>query len=200
MPGSPLAAAFHRPAMLVLVDLQNAIDDPCWGVPDPHAAAAEANAAALLAAWRRAGWPILHVAHDSTSATSPYRPGQSGNEFKSAFAPQPHERVLRKRTNSAFVGTDLESQLRAAGAPPLVFAGVATNNSVEATVRMAGNLGFDAWLAGDACYTHDKRLADGRVFAAADLHAVSLANMDGEYARVAATAWLAAQTAICFRR
>jgi uncharacterized protein (DUF1684 family) len=36
-------------------------------------------------------------------------------------------------------------------------------------------------------------LADGRIFPAADLHAVSLANMDGEYARVATAAWLATQ-------
>ena len=198
MSGSPLAAAFDRPAWLVLIDLQNAIDDPRWGVRDPQAPTAEANAAALLAAWRKAGWPVLHVAHDSTFATSPYRPGQRGNEFKPDFVPLPHEPVLRKRSNSAFIGTDLESRLRAAGAPPLVFAGVATNNSVEATVRMAGNLGFDAWLAGDACYTHDKRLGDGRIFPAADLHAVALANMDGEYARIAAAAWLAAQTALSF--
>lgn len=196
MSSSSLAVAFVRPAWLVPIDLQNAIDDPCWGVRDPHAPTAEANAAALLAAWRKAGWPVLHVAHDSTLATSPYRPGQRGNEFKPAFAPLPNESVLRKRTNSAFIGTDLEARLRAAKAPPLVFVGVATNNSVEATVRMAGNLGFDAWLAGDACYTHDKRLADGRIFPAADLHAVALANMDGEYARVAAAAWLVAQTAL----
>jgi len=196
MSSRSFVGAFDRPAWLVLVDLQNAIDDPCWGVRDSQAPMAEANAAALLAAWRKAGWPVLHVAYDSTFATSPYRRGQRGNEFKPAFAPLPNEPVLRKRTNSAFIGTDLELQLRAAGAPPLVFAGVATNNSVEATVRMAGNLGFDTWLAGDACYTNDKRLADGRVFSAADLHAVALANMDGEYARVATSAWLAAQTAL----
>jgi nicotinamidase-related amidase len=191
MSGCPLAAAFDRPAWLVLIDLQNAIDDPSWGVRDPLAPMAEANAAALLASWRKAGWHVLHVAHDSTFATSPYRPGQRGNDFKPEFLPLPNEPVLRKRTNSAFIGTDLEARLRAAGTPPLVVAGVVTNNSVEATVRMAGNLGFDTWLAGDACYTHDKPLADGRIFPAADLHAISLANMDGEYARVATAAWLA---------
>jgi nicotinamidase-related amidase len=196
MSGGLLAAAFDRPAWLVLIDLQHAIDDPSWGVRDPNASAAEANAAALLSVWRKAGWPVLHVAHDSTFEASPYRPGQRGNEFKPEFVPLQNEPVLRKRTNSAFIGTDLEARLRAAGTPPLAFAGVATNNSVEATVRMAGNLGFDTWLAGDACYTHDKRLGDGRVFPAADLHAVSLANMDGEYARVATAAWLAAQTAL----
>ena len=55
----------------------------------------------------------------------------------------PGETVIAKRTNSAFIGTDLESRLRAAGVETLIVAGVITNNSVEATVRMAGNLGFD---------------------------------------------------------
>src|ERR1039457_5910429 len=37
-------------------------------------------------------------------------------------------------------------RLRAAGQTVLAVTGVITNNSVEATVRMAGNLGFDTYL------------------------------------------------------
>ncbi len=50
---------------------------------------------------------------------------------------------MAKRTNSAFIGTDLESVLRASEIGTLVIAGVITNNSVESTVRMSGNLGFN---------------------------------------------------------
>ena len=75
--------------------------------------------------------------------------GQAGNEFKPEVAPIAGEVVIPKRTNSAFVGTDLEEQLRRAGHTRLVVAGVITNNSVEATVRMAGNLGFDVLLVED---------------------------------------------------
>ena len=86
-----------------------------------------------------------------------------GNEFKPEAASLPGETVIVKRTNSAFIGTDLEASLRRAGHRMLIIAGVITNNSVEATVRMAGNLGF------------------------AEVHAMSLANLDREYCRVVGT-------------
>lgn len=181
---------FPSGAVLILIDLQKAIDMPYWGRRNNPAA--EKNIAALLDTWRRAGLPVVHVRHDSTFPDSGYRPGQPGNDFKPAFLPLPGERIEAKRTNSAFIGTGLDDWLRAAGSPPVVFVGVSTSNSVEATVRMAGNLGFDSWLVGDACWTFDKKLADGRVVPAEDVHALSLANMDGEYARVVDAAWLLA--------
>jgi nicotinamidase-related amidase len=153
---------------------------------------AEANIARLLAAWRASGRPIYHIRHDSTEAQSAYRPGQPGNDFKPEAQPLPGETVIAKRTNSAFIGTDLERRLRAAGHESLVVVGVITNNSVEATVRMAGNLGFDTWVVSDATFTFDKPLLDGRTMPAEDVHALSLANMDGEYASVVDTARLLA--------
>jgi nicotinamidase-related amidase len=96
--------------------------------------------------------------------------------------------VLVKRVNGAFIGTDLEARLRGAGIHQLVVAGVVTNNSVEATVRMAGNLGFDTAVVSDATATFDKRDLTGRLWSAEDVHAISLANMSGEYAEVVSTA------------
>ncbi|MEK9969781.1 MAG: isochorismatase family protein, partial [Ferrovibrio sp.] len=74
--------------------------------------------------------------------------------------------------------------LRNAGIAQLVVAGVVTNNSVEATVRMAGNLGFDTLLVEDACFAFAKADLHGAVYPAEQVHALSLANMDGEYCRV----------------
>jgi nicotinamidase-related amidase len=167
---------------LLLVDLQRAIDDPRWGRRNNPGL--ERQVARLLDAWRARRWPVWHVAHHSVEPGSTYRPGQPGVEFKPEAAPVPGEAVVVKRTNSAFVGTDLEARLRAAGIGILVVGGVITNNSVEATVRTAGNLGFDVLLVGDACATFDKTDLDGRTWPAADVHALSLANMHGEYARV----------------
>jgi len=70
----------------------------------------------------------------------------------------------------------------------LVIAGVITNNSVEATVRMAGNLGFATWLVEDACFTFARADWNGLMRSADDVHAMSLANLDGEYCTVVATA------------
>jgi len=138
----------------------------------------------LLAAWRARKMPIIHIRHDSREPNSHYRPGQPGNEFKPEVAPLPAETVIPKHTNSAFIGTRLEGLLRERGYGTLVVAGVITNNSVEATVRMAGNLGFDTYVVADACFTVDKRDLTGELHPAERVHALSLANMHGEYATV----------------
>jgi nicotinamidase-related amidase len=177
---------FPRDAVLVVIDLQRAIDHPSWGRRNnPYA---EKNVAALLTAWRSSGRPVYHVRHDSIEPQSHYRAGQPGNDFKPEAQPLPGEIVIVKKTNNAFVGTDLEARLRASQRTVLLIAGVITNNSVEATVRMAGNLGFQTFLAEDACFTFDKKDWSGRLRTADEVHAMSLANLDGEYCTVLRTA------------
>jgi nicotinamidase-related amidase len=171
---------------LLLIDLQRAIDHPDWGVRNNPGA--EARIAQLLAFWRSRNWPVWHVRHDSTDPQSHFRPGQVGNQFKAEAMPLPGEPVIAKRTNSAFIGTDLEDRLRAAGRHRLVVAGVVTNNSVEATVRMAGNLGLQVWLVEDACFAFAKPDWNAIQRSAEEVHAMSLANLDGEYCTVITTA------------
>lgn len=177
-----------RAPALVIVDVQKAIDDPQWtrrgarNNPD-----AERNIARLLETWRGRGFPIYHVRHDSRYPDSAYRPGQPGHDFKPEAAPLAGETIVAKRTNSAFVGTNFEGQLRAAGHTRLLIAGVITNNSVEATVRMAGNLGFETYLAEDACFTFARPDWSGRLRTAEEVHAMSLANLDQEYCTVVTT-------------
>ncbi|MDZ5646902.1 cysteine hydrolase family protein [Nitrospirillum sp. BR 11828] len=173
---------------LLLIDLQRAIDDPRWAAEGPrNNPEAEANVARLLAAWRAAGQPVIHVRHDSVEPHSTYRPGAPGHAFKDEAMPAAGETVVAKRSNSAFIGTGLDDLLRGRGITALVVAGVITNNSVEATVRMAGNLGYATTVVSDATYTFAKRDGRGHVWSAEDVHALSLANMEGEYASVATT-------------
>lgn len=176
-------------AALLIVDFQKAIDDPRWAVAGPrNNPDAEANVAVLLAAWRRSGRPVVHVRHDSVEPGSSYTPGTPGHAFKPEAEPLPAETVFGKHTNSAFIGTGLEGWLRERGIGVLVVAGVITNNSVEATVRMAGNLGFDARLVRDASFTFARRDWSGRLWTAEEVHDLSLANLSGEYATITDTA------------
>lgn len=101
--------------------------------------------------------------------------------------PQAGETAIGKQTNSAFIGTDLEARLRSGGHATLLVAGVITNNSVEATVRMAGNLGFQTWLVADGCFTFGRKDWNGVMRSAEEVHAMSLANLDGEYCTVTTT-------------
>lgn len=181
-----LPRAMPPNAALLVIDLQRAIDHPSWGTRNNPAA--ENNIAALLNAWRGTARPIYHIKHDSTEPESHYRPGQPGNDFKPEAQPLPGEPIVAKHTNSAFIRTDLEARLRDARQTLLVVCGVITNNSVEATVRMAGNLGFEVFLAEDACFTFGRKDWSGVDRTADEVHAMSLANLDGEYCSVVRTA------------
>jgi nicotinamidase-related amidase len=101
--------------------------------------------------------------------------------------PSPGETVVTKKVHGAFIGTDLRERLEAMGRPALVICGVPLANSVEATVRLAGNLGFTVRLPADACWSCDKRDLTGRLWPAEDVHQRTLALLDGEYATVTRT-------------
>jgi nicotinamidase-related amidase len=169
-------------AVLVVIDMQQAIDDPRFGARNNLDC--EANIAALIAAWRAEGLPLIHIRHDSLEPRSLYAPDGPGHSFKSCAAPLDGETVVGKNTTSAFVGTGLEGRLDDIGATTLVICGVLTPNSVEATARHAGNLGYQVFVVGDACWAVDKTDLRGRRWLADDVHALSLAHLHGEYATV----------------
>jgi nicotinamidase-related amidase len=172
---------------LLLIDVQNAFDqEEYWG-GGRNNRCAEANIGSLLNTWRAARAPVVHVRHASTSPHSPLRVGHPGHDFKPEAGPRPDERVFVKRTNSAFIGTSLEAELRAAGVTDLVIAGFITNHCVSTTARMAANLGFLTVVVSDATATFDCIGPDGRRWDAETVHAVSLASLHGEFATIATT-------------
>jgi len=55
---------------------------------------------------------------------------------------------------------------------------------------MAGNLGFNTYLVADGCFTFGRLDWNGRARSADEVHAMSLANLHGEYCTVVSTAEL----------
>lgn len=170
---------------LLIIDVQKAIDNPIWSQygarnhPD-----AEKNMADILRLWRTSGRPVIHVKHESREPNSTYRSGQIGCDFKACVMPLPGERVVVKQVNCAFIGTNLEALLKESNISCLVVFGVITNNSVETSVRVAGNLGFDTYLVEDACFTFAKPDHNGKIRIAEEVHAMTLANLDQEYCTI----------------
>jgi len=176
----------HDYPALILIDMQQCMASPAAGErnnPD-----AEANIARLLAAWRERGAPVVHVRHISRFPTSGFAPGQPGALFQPAFMPRDGEHVVEKNVPDAFVQSALERWLRVRGIERVVIVGVSTNISVECSVRSAGNLGFKVTVVEDATFTFARPDHAGMARSADEVHAMSLANMDGEYATVASTA------------
>ncbi len=169
-------------AALIIIDQQKGILQPRLGRrnnPD-----AEARILDLLTFWRRSGRPVIHVQHLSREPGSVFWPEQEGVEFQERFLPQEGEWLIQKQVPDAFCATGLEARLREAGIGQLIIVGVATHNSVESTARTAGNLGFAAWVAEDACFTFDKADYFGTLRTAEEVHGMSLGNLHGEYATV----------------
>ena len=173
---------------LVVIDVQRAFDE--WEAAgrrrnNPDAVARIAD---LLAAFRTAHAPVIHVRHQGTAPNSSFLPDGTGYPVKDEARELPGEPVVVKQVNSAFIGTDLDARLRAGGIRTVVICGATTNHCVETTTRMAGNLGFDAWLVRDATWTFDRIGPDGDEHLAESIHAMTLSNLNDEFARIVSTA------------
>ena len=172
---------------LLLIDAQIAMamrrdaGDP-WAEP-----LAEARIAALRAAFRAAGLPVIHVHHHTDDPQDDFHPAHPGAQPLAAAQPLPGEPVVIKQGSSAFIGTDLAGWLAALGDPMLVIAGGEVNFCVDSTTRMAGNLGYKATVASDALIGFSERLRDGRSVSAVDVTDMTLADLDGSFARVQTT-------------
>jgi nicotinamidase-related amidase len=178
----------HLRTALIVVDVQRAFDE--WEArgkrrnnPD-----AVARISDLLDDFRDARAPIFHIRHEGTKSTSSFLPDSTGFPVKDEARERNGEPVIVKQVNSAFIGTDLEQRLRAQGIGALVICGATTNHCVETTTRMAGNLGFDTRLVRDATWTFDRTGPDGDAHSAEDIHAMTLANLNGEFARIVTSA------------
>lgn len=173
-------------AALILIDVQKGFDAASWG--ERSHPQAESNIARLLARWRSVGRPLFHVRHDSTEPHSVLRPDQPGNAFKPEAAPEPGEPVIGKQVNSAFIGTDLEARLRAQHIDTVVLCGFTANHCVSTTTRMAGNLGFRAFVVADGTVAYAMTSpTTGRVVPAAEMHEVGMAELHKEFANVVTT-------------
>lgn len=176
---------------LVLIDVQKGFQSEYWGrrySPD-----AELHIAQILKTFRDLRRPIFHVQHLSLEPQSPLRAGQAGVDFMDFAVPNLGEYIIKKNVNSAFIGTRLEERLRSEGIQSIVIVGISVDHCVSTSTRMAANLGFKVTLVSDATIAFDRVGADGKVFSAELVHAVSLASLHGEFAQVVKTAQLLQQ-------
>lgn len=134
---------------LIMIDCQNTYRRGVMQLEGVEDALAEA--AQLLARARAAGIPVFHIMHDAG------------------------EPVIVKNFPSAFVGTDLEAQLRGASGSELLLAGFMTHMCVNSTARGAFNLGFHPTVVASATATRELPGAGGVAVPAQAVQAASLA-------------------------
>jgi nicotinamidase-related amidase len=151
----------HNTALLVIDVQATSADRP--SAPGRNNPDMEANIARLETAWRGSGRPAMRVQHQARWPGAPIH-------------------------YSAFLGTDLEGQLRRRGVATLVLTGLATDRCVSTTARQAANVGYTTYVVSDATASFDRLGPDGRWHGAAAVHAVALAELNGEFATIIDTA------------
>lgn len=128
---------------------------------------------AVLQAFRKRGWPVIHTREGHRPDLSDLFPakrdrgtpsmrigdegpmgrllvrGSKGHDIVPELAPQPGEVVLDKPGKGAFYATDLDTILRARGIASLIVTGVTTEVCVQTTVREANDRGLDCLVLSD---------------------------------------------------
>jgi len=170
-------------AALIVIDIQE-FYFPDGKVPLVGPEAAAAKAAEVIAAFRAAGRPVIHVQHLPKDVDTPDPTGiQPQYRIYPEVLPKEGEVVIGKHFANSFRDTDLLEILRGLGVERVVIVGMQTHMCVEAAVRAAADLGFEVTVIDDACATRDLTFG-GITVPAAQVHAAALAAMDSSYATV----------------
>ena len=180
VPAAPFDYPFAPGATaLVVIDMQRDFIEPggfgaSLGNDVSLLVPAIAPIAALLAAWRARGWPVLHTREAHRPDLSDCPPakrlrgdparrigepgpmgrlliaGEPGTEIIAALAPAPGETVIDKPGKGMFWATGLHEDLRSRGITHLVFTGVTTEVCVQTSMREANDRGYDCLIVEDA--------------------------------------------------
>lgn len=173
-------------ALLIIDIQQDYFPGGAFPLAGPEAAADAAGE--LLARFRAAGEPVVHVQHldDDPDGGFLVR-GTPGAEINAAVAPREGETLIEKAAPNAFLDTTLEAELRAQGISELVVAGMMSSMCVDATVRAAADKGLAVTVVHDACAAPDLAF-EGTTVPGASVHAAFMAALGSAYASVVAAA------------
>ncbi|KAJ7641109.1 isochorismatase hydrolase [Roridomyces roridus] len=179
---------------LIVIDVQNGFTLAPYSSLNfyPSLPSVLANIASTIQAFRTASLPVIHIHHASLEPDSPLNPEDSPEGYKvlPSAAPLQDETIFVKHVNSSFIGTRLEEHLRREEIKTLVIVGLTTAHCVSTTTRMAGNLGWEVFLARDGTGMFEMKAAPGGKgdgFNAETMHEVALSELHGEFATVVAT-------------
>ena len=168
---------------LLIVDIQNDYF-PGGAMELEGSEQAGERAGALLRAFRQKARPVVHMQHVSTRPGATFfLPNTRGVEIHASAAPAAGETVIQKNFPNSFRDTRLLEHLRQLKVTELVIAGMMTQMCIDTTTRAAADLGFQCFLAHDACATRALTFG-GTTVPAAQVQAAFLAALNGLFAKV----------------
>lgn len=168
---------------LILVDIQN--DYFAEGNLElVNMERAADNAKKLLALFREARSPLLHIQHISTQPAATYfQPNTVGVEINERVFPQSDEIVIKKHFPNSFRDTDLFMNLKRSEVDDVIICGAMSHMCIDATTRAAFDFGFNCIVIEDACATRDLQ-HKGTKIKAGQVHGAFMAALSARYAKV----------------
>jgi len=138
-------------AALIVIDLQKGI----VGLGLPGIEHVVAKSAALAKRFREKGQTVVLV---NVTARAPGRTDTSWNrplppdfaELIPELEQAESDVLISKQRVGAFLGTELDAELKKRGVTQVFFVGVATGSGVESTARSAFDLGYNVVFVSDA--------------------------------------------------
>jgi nicotinamidase-related amidase len=180
---------------LIVVDVQNDYDGGALPIVHPPFRDGVAAIGRAIDAANAAGIAVYVVVQIAPETSPMFARGSHGGALHPVVASRPRTRLVEKALPSAFAGTELEAELRAAGIERLTVVGYMTHNCVLSTVIDAAHRGFAVEVLADATGTLPYANSAGRT-SAEEMQRVVLTVCQARFAAVASTdAWIAAVTA-----
>lgn len=139
-----------RHTALLIVDMQMEMANATAAGRPRVNPQAEDNVAKLLAGFRAANLPIVHVMHDDPRPESKFRRDLPSGQPMPCASPRPEEKLFWKTGSSGFVGTGLAQYLHDQKITDLIIVGGVAAFCVNSTARSGANLGFGITVVEDA--------------------------------------------------
>ena len=166
---------------LVLIDCQNTYREGVMQLEGVESALVQCQK--LLARYRDAGRPVIHIQHDA-GAGSPYDLNDRIGAIADVVKPRDGEPVVVKNYPSSFEKTNLDELLKGYGVEDVALVGFMTHVCVNSTARAAFNHGYRTTVVGNATATRSLPSPTGGVTSAKDLHEASLTALNDIFAVV----------------
>ncbi|MFI5936405.1 cysteine hydrolase family protein [Actinoplanes sp. NPDC051494] len=137
---------------LVVIDVQESFRvRPSWRVVgDPEIGKAVQR---LVDAARAAGDLVVWVLHAEPGSGNPFDPASGHVRLFDGLDRRPDEPLVTKTSRNAFTTTNLQQVLTTHRVRELTLCGIQTEQCVETTARVGGDLGYDVTFVTDATTT-----------------------------------------------
>ncbi|EGS1685210.1 isochorismatase family protein [Enterobacter cloacae] len=145
------------------------------------------NSQKLVSYAHQKGMPVYFVRHIAPKDSPLFAEGSVYAKFHQDLQPSARDAIITKATPSAFVGTDLDSQLKKKGIKKVIVIGLMTHMCISSTARDAVPLGYNVIIPEDATATRDLDDGQGGVVDHKALQRAALAGVADVFAEIMTT-------------